>query len=362
MMNENNFCVIMAGGVGTRFWPISRNAKPKQFLDILSTGKTLFQQTFKRFTTLCPLENIYIVTSIEYKEIILEQVPEFISSNILLEPMRRNTAPCIAYACYRIKSINPDANIIVAPSDHLIVKEDEFIKVLNNALHFTNNHDALLTLGIAPSRPETGYGYIQINDEDNIFPNIKKVKTFTEKPNQEMARVFYESGEFFWNSGIFIWNLKSILYAFELYLPDINNLFKSGKNLYNTSEEEKFLKKTYSECRNISIDYGVMEKASNVYIISTDIGWSDLGTWGSMYEHSMRDDQGNALKGNRVLLYNTHNSLVNVPDNKLVVLQGLDDFIVVESDNMLLICKKQDEQQLRQIVNDIKIKKGEEYL
>jgi len=352
----------MAGGVGTRFWPISRNSKPKQFLDILDNGKTLFQQTFSRFITICPLNNIFVVTSTEYKEIVLEQVPELLSCNILLEPIRRNTAPCIAYACYRIKAINPNANIIVAPSDHLILKEYEFISVINSALDFTKDKDALLTLGITPSRPETGYGYIQVSDEKKSFPNVKKVKTFTEKPKYEMARVFYESGEFFWNSGIFIWNIKAILKAFELYLPDINNLFKNEEKFYNTNEEGLKLKKVYSECRNISIDYGVMEKAKNVYVLCTDIGWSDLGTWGSLYEHSNRDGDGNAIKGNNILAYNTRNCIINIPEEKVVVLQGLEDFIVVESDNMLLICKKQDEQQLRQIVNDIKLKKGEEYL
>ncbi|MCX6259001.1 MAG: mannose-1-phosphate guanylyltransferase [Bacteroidia bacterium] len=362
MINENNFCVIMAGGVGSRFWPLSRNSRPKQFMDILGTGKTLLQQTFDRFTTVCSLKNIYVVTSSEYKSQVIEQLPQIPEENILQEPFRRNTAPCIAYACYRIKAVHPCANVIVAPSDHLIMKEDEFLDKINEALEFTKDRDALITLGIKPSRPETGYGYIQVSEEDSNQPNVRKVKTFTEKPSPELAKVFMESGEFFWNSGIFIWNLNSILKALETFLPDINTLFKNGVSFYNTNDEESFIKGTYSECRNISIDYGVMEKAKNVYVLCSDFGWSDLGTWGSLYEHSPQDDSGNALKGNNIMMYHSTNCIVNVPDEKLVVIQGLNDYIIVESDGMLLICRKQDEQQIRQIVNEIKIKKGEEYL
>jgi len=253
---KNNYCVIMAGGVGSRFWPLSRTNKPKQFLDILGTGRTLLQMTFDRFKTVCPVENIYIVTSSIYKETINEQLPELLDEQILLEPLRRNTAPCIAYANYKILSKNPNANIVTAPSDHLILKEDEFIKVLKKGLDFVSEKDALLTLGIKPSRPETGYGYIQVNGEkhEGLDKAIHKVKTFTEKPDKKLAKVFFESGEFFWNAGIFIWSLKSIMKAFESHLPEVDSLFKEGIDAYNTSEEAKFIKQTYFECKNISIE------------------------------------------------------------------------------------------------------------
>lgn len=364
-MNTNNYCVIMAGGIGSRFWPMSKTAKPKQFLDILGTGKTLLRQTFDRFTSLFPVENIYIVTHADYCAHVLEQLPEIKKSQLLCEPVRRNTAPCIAYANYKIQKINPNANICVAPSDHLILKESEFIGVIEKGLKFIESNDALLTLGIKPSRPDTGYGYIQINNEVEVCKNnknLKVVKTFTEKPDLELAEMFYKSGEFYWNSGIFLWSLKNIMAAFSKYLPEINSLFQEGIDVYNTPNENKFIKGVYAECRNISIDYGVMEKATNVHVYCSDFGWSDLGTWGSYYEFSEKNRQGNAIKGKNVMLYNSKNCIVNVPDDKLVVLQGLDDFIVVESENSLLICRKQDEQEIRQIVNDVKIEKGDSFV
>jgi len=354
----------MAGGVGSRFWPLSRLSQPKQFLDILGTGRTLLQMTFDRFSTICPVENIYIVTSELYKNTVLEQLPELNSEQVLLEPVRRNTAPCIAYANYKIFKKNPNANIVTAPSDHLILKEDEFKKVITEGLEFVSDKDALLTLGIKPSRPETGYGYIQVNGNKNIAENnnIYKVKTFTEKPDKKLAKIFHESGEFFWNAGIFIWSLKSIMKAFETHLPEIDTLFSEGINVYNTEKESEFISQTYFECKNVSIDYGVMEKAENVFVYCSNFGWADLGTWGSLHENISKDENKNSILGENVFSYNLENCIVNMPKDKLVVLQGLKDLIVVESDNILLICKKEDEQEIKQYVNDIKLKLGDKYL
>ena len=360
---SNRYCVIMAGGVGSRFWPLSKTNKPKQFLDILGTGRTLLQMTFDRFIDVCPVENIYIVTSLNYKETILEQLPDLTSEQILLEPARRNTAPCIAYANYKIYKKDPNAVIVTAPSDHLILKENIFQKVISEGLDFVADKDALLTLGIKPSRPETGYGYIQINGTKSAEnKNINKVKTFTEKPNKELAKVFYESGEFFWNAGIFIWSLKSITKAFENYLPDVNQLFKDGIDLYYTEKEEQYISEAYSDCKNISIDYGVMEKAENVFVYGSDFGWADLGTWGSLYENSTKDENKNCIIGDKVFTYGVKNSIINVPKDKLVVLQGLEGYIIVESEGVLLICKKEDEQDIKQYVNDVKLKLGDQFL
>lgn len=362
-MNKNNFCIIMAGGVGARFWPMSRQNHPKQFIDILGNGETLIQSTFRRFNKVCPPENIYIVTNELYKAQVLQQLPVS-EDQVLCEPSRRNTAPCIAYANYRILQINPDANIVVAPSDHIILKEDNFTDVIQAALKASEENDWLLTLGIRPSRPDTGYGYIQYEDgqsydDDHI---VKKVKTFTEKPQIEMARQFLASGDFLWNSGIFIWRLKTILSAFNDYLPDVDQLFRAGIGKYATSDEEAFIRQTYSMCKSISIDYGVMEKAENVYVLASDFGWSDLGTWGSLYETRQKDDAGNAVVGQQVMLYESSNCIVNMPKDKLVVLHGLDGYIVVEDNGILLVCRKGDEQKIRQFVNDVMIEKGEKYI
>ena len=361
---NNNYCVIMAGGIGSRFWPLSKTNMPKQFLDILGTGRTFIQQTYDRFKKICPDENFYVVTSTDYKDLVMKQLPELREDQILLEPLRRNTAPCVAYACYKIQTINPEANIIVAPSDHHIQQEDEFVEQVKRGLEFVKNNDALLTLGITPNRPETGYGYIQIESMaiGNETGNLHKVKTFTEKPDLELAKIFLESGEFFWNSGIFIWTLTSILNAFEKHLSSVSDLFKKGNKLYGTADEIPFLNKTYSECQNVSIDYGIMEKADNVYVLCSDFGWSDLGTRGSLYESSSKDTQGNVISGKEVMLYNSSNCIVNMPENKLVVLHGLDGYIVVESEGTLLVCKKEDEQQIRQFVNDVRMYKGENFV
>lgn len=358
---DQNYCVIMAGGIGSRFWPLSRKAKPKQFLDILGTGRTLLQQTFDRFANIIPVENFIVVTSVNYKNLVLNQLPELNPEQVLLEPLRRNTAPCVAYAAHKIKTINPDAKLIVTPSDHLIVKEEEFIRQIRKGIEFIAENDALLTLGIKPSRPETGYGYIQVKNkvEFNGLDNLYKVKTFTEKPNLEMAGIFVETGEFFWNSGIFIWSLKTILKAFQTHLTDISTLFESGIKLYNTEDEVHFINKIYSECQGISIDYGIMEKAKNVYVLTSDFGWSDLGTWGSLYENKDKDEDGNLISGDNVLIYDTKNCIIDISDEKVAVLHGLDGYIIAESNDTLMICRREDEQQIKQFVTDVRIKKGD---
>ncbi len=359
MERSNNFGVIMAGGIGSRFWPMSRTKFPKQFIDILGTGQTLIQQTFDRLEKIIPKENILVVTNELYKELVMEQLG-IDADQVLCEPSRRNTAPCIAYANYKIAQKNPNANIIVAPADHLILKEQKFLEVMEKALSFTSTHDALLTLGISPSRPDTGYGYIQFDDSNE--DEIKKVKTFTEKPDLELAKQFLESGDFSWNSGMFIWSLASIQNAFEKLLPEMDSLFKEEKDAFNTENEEEAINKIYSVCKSISIDYGIMEKSENVNVISADIGWSDLGTWGSIYTHLDQDESGNAVVGKHVMLYDSEDCIVSVPKDKLVVLQGLKDYIVVESNDTLLVCKKEDEQKIKQFVTDIKLNKGEEFV
>lgn len=362
-MNSNNYCVIMAGGIGSRFWPLSRNANPKQFLDILGTGHTLIQQTFDRVAKVCAPENIYVVTNEIYAEQVKQQLPLLTTEQILCEPARKNTAPCIAYACYKIAKLNPHANVIVAPSDHVIANAARFEESIVKAFEFTAKNDCLLTLGIQPSRPDTGYGYIQFIDDKKPEENkVYKVKTFTEKPNLEMAKFFLQSGEFLWNAGIFIWSVKSIINALQQHLPEMSTLFEEGNAVFNTEDESEYIKKIYPLCANVSIDFGVMEKAKNVHVMSTEFGWSDLGTYGSLYEHMKQDENKNAVVGKNVMLYDTKNCIVQMPKNKLVVLQGLDDYIVVESDNVLLICRKEDEQHIRQFVNDVKLNKGEKFV
>jgi mannose-1-phosphate guanylyltransferase len=362
--SKHNFCVIMAGGIGARFWPMSRTSHPKQFIDILGTGETLIQQTFRRIKKICPRENIYIVTNAIYFDLVSKQIPEILPSQILLEPSRRNTAPCIAYANYRILKRDPEARIVVAPSDHIILKEDVFISSIKSAMDAAGENDWLLTLGIRPSRPDTGYGYIQFLEGTAYAgdPHIKKVKTFTEKPNLDLAVTFLKCGDFLWNSGIFVWSVKSIMHAFEEHLSEVDVLFKKGMKVYDTAKEKAFIRDTYTICKSISIDYGVMEKASNVYVLSADFGWSDLGTWGSLFENRGKDKNGNAVVGKNVILYDSSNCIVNMPNDKVVVLEGLSDYIVVEAENVLLVCRKSDEQQIRQFVNDVRLEKGEKYV
>ena len=364
-MKKDQFCVIMAGGIGSRFWPLSRTQQPKQFIDILGVGHSLLQLTFNRFKKIIPVENIYIVTNEIYKETVLEQLPELTKDQVLGEPLRRNTAPCIAYANFKILKKNSNAKIVVAPSDHLILNEAEFLKVITKGLEFVEQENSLLTLGIKPSRPDTGYGYIQIKKDfviDSSIQKLKKVKTFTEKPNLEMAKVFMDSGEFFWNSGIFLWSLKSIINAFEIHLPEINSLFAEGLEQINTTKEESLIKGIYDNCKSISIDYGIMEKAENVYVYCSDFGWSDLGTWGSLYDYSPKDENKNAIKGDNIILYDTKNSIVQTTQNKLMLIQGLENYIVVDTNDVLLVCKQEDEQNIRNYVNDVNLKFGKKYI
>ncbi|WP_026898431.1 mannose-1-phosphate guanylyltransferase [Daejeonella oryzae] len=361
-MNKNNYALIMAGGIGSRFWPISRTAFPKQFIDILGTGKTLIQHTYDRFLKIVPKENIFIVTNESYTDLVKEQLPDLEDQQILGEPIMRNTAPCIAYGCHKINQLNPDACIVVAPSDHLIVDTEGFVKYINQSLDTAANNDCLITLGIKPSRPDTGYGYIQFNSS-TLNEDFYKVKTFTEKPNLELAKTFVQSGEFLWNAGIFVWSSRNILKAFTSYLPEINDIFKEGDSLFNTSKEKEFIQSAYYQCTNISIDYGIMEKADNVYVLPSEFGWSDLGTWASVYELAEKDYVGNAvIPSKKVIMYDSSNCMVNMPEDKLVIIQGLHDFIVVEDNNTLLICPRDQEQNVKKVVADVKQHFGPEFI
>ena len=370
-MTENNYCVIMAGGVGSRFWPFSRNHKPKQFLDFFGTGRSLLQMTIDRFRPIVPIENILIVTNVLYRDQVLEQIPDLTPEQVLCEPARRNTAPCIAYAAARIKAMEAmrrkgdeamrrKARIVVAPSDHLILQEETFRETILQGFNFIDHHDALLTLGMKPTRPETGYGYIQRGEEakgeEAKGEEIYKVKAFTEKPNLELAKVFLESGDFLWNSGIFIWSLHSILSAFQEFLPEMANKFAEGDNLMGTPDEDAFIQTMFPTCPSISIDYGVMEKAQNVYVMPSDFGWSDLGTWGSLYELSDKDENDNVTLHSNATYYDSHGNIVTLPKGHLAVVQGLQDCIVAESDGVLLICKRDAEQQIRQFFMDAEVK------
>jgi mannose-1-phosphate guanylyltransferase len=354
----------MAGGAGVRFWPVSRNLKPKQFIDVFGSGESFLQATFRRFTALCPIENIFVATNEIYRDLVKEQLPQITENQIICEPVKRNTAPCIAYANYKIKQINPDAVVVVSPSDHLILKEDAFEAALSSALQAAETNNWLITLGIQPSTPNTGYGYIQF-DENYLYSKdnrLKKVITFTEKPPLELAQKFLQSGDFLWNAGIFVWNVNAAMKAIKHYLPEINELFAQGENLYNSPDEAKFIKKIYPQCPNISIDYGVMEKAENVFVLSAEFGWSDVGTWTSLYDNMKKDKNKNVIVGKNVLSYDNSNCVINVSKDKVIVVQGLNDYIVAENDNVLLICKKSDEPQIRQFVADVATQLGEEYI
>ena len=355
---NHTYVVIMAGGVGTRFWPFSRSNYPKQFHDVLGTGRTLLQQTADRFDAICPPENIFIVTSDKYRELCKQQLPQLSYEQILCEPIARNTAPCIAYACYKIAQRDPQANVVVAPADHIILKEEEFQRTIQTALDATQGTDILVTLGIQPSRPDTGYGYIQyVPDADSP---VKKVKTFTEKPHLELAQQFIESGEFVWNAGIFVWNAQAIIKAFEEHLPEIAEIFAEGKDVYYTDQEQTFVDKAYSHSKSISIDNGVMERADNVHVVLSDFGWSDLGTWKSLYEVSDKNDDLNVIDGH-IMLYDTRNCIIKTPKDRLVVVNGLDGFIVAEYDNVLMICRKEEEQKVKAFVADAK-ERGAEFV
>ena len=360
-MNIHPYVAIMAGGIGSRFWPMSRTNFPKQFLDILNTGKTLIQSTFERYAAFIPVENIYVVTSQEYVNIVKNQLPDLPLQNILGEPSRKNTAPCIAYISFKLLQKDPQASLIVAPSDHLILDPVGFNKVCLEALSFVNKHNAFITLGIKPTNPNTGYGYIQY-EQPAVTDNVYKVKTFTEKPNLELAKAFVASGEFLWNAGILVWQVKNIIGAFEKYLPEMFEVFAAEQDKFNTTEEENALQQIYPLCTNISIDFGIMEKADNVYVIPSSFGWSDLGTWNSAWENMEKDYLGNAVAGGNVIVFDTQRCVVNTPNDKLVVLQGLEDYIVVDTQDVLLICKKEKEQDIKEYVAEVKRNKGEKYL
>ncbi len=351
----------MAGGIGTRFWPMSRTNYPKQFLDILNVGKTLIQQTYDRYCRFVPEENIYIVTSQDYVDLVKKQLPQVAAENIISEPSRKNTAPCIAYIAFKLLKKDPKAVMIAAPSDNLILETDEFIKTATKALNFVDHINAFVTIGIKPTYPNTGYGYIQ-HDTIEAAPDIHKVKTFTEKPNEELAKAFIASGDFLWNAGIFTWKVSNIITAFEKHLPEMYEVFAAEKDKFNTPEETDAIEQIYPQCTNISIDFGIMEKADNVYVIPASFSWSDLGTWNSAWDNMEKDYFGNAVSGNSVMVVDANNCMVHVPDNKLVLLQGLHDYIIVDTKDVLLICKKNQEQEIKEYVAEVKRNKGDKFL
>lgn len=351
----------MAGGIGSRFWPMSRTDYPKQFLDILNTGRTLIQSTFDRFALFIPKDHIYVVTTEQYKDIVAEQLSDLPKENILCEPSRKNTAPCIAYISYKLQQINPEANLICAPADHIILEPENFKKTCLQALDFTAHIKGLVTLGIKPTHPNTGYGYIQY-DQAAVSENVYKVKTFTEKPDKELAKTFISSGDFLWNAGIFVWQIKNIIKAFETFLPEMHEVFDGDKTSFNTPDEKEAISRIYPLCVNISIDYGVMEKADNVYIIPSSFGWSDLGTWASAYDNLEKDYLENAVAGSNVMIIDATKNIIHADNKKLVLVQGLDDFIVVDTPDVLLICKKDKEQAIKEYVAEVKRNKGDKFL
>jgi len=359
--NKNVYVGIMAGGIGSRFWPLSRADYPKQFLDILNMGKTLIQSTYERYCRLVPEENIFIITAAEYIPILKEQLPQVQEENILGEPYRKNTAPCIAYLSFKLLSKDPEAMMIMAPADHLIQDTDEFLKTASRAIEFIDHINALVTLGIKPTYPNTGYGYIQ-HDSIAAAGDIFKVKTFTEKPTVELARTFIASGDFLWNAGIFAWKVRNIIAAYEKYLPEMYEVFAAEMDNFNTDREKSAIEQIYPQCISISIDIGIMEKADNVYVIPSAFGWSDLGTWNSAWDNMEKDYLGNAAAGKNIMVIDATKCMVHATDNKLLVLQGLDDFIVIDTDDVLLICKKDREQEIKEFVSEIKRNKGDKFL
>lgn len=361
-MNEHRYCVIMCGGVGSRFWPFSRNEMPKQFLDFFGTGRSLLQMTVDRVLPLVKKENIVIVTNERYASLVKEQLPEISDTNILLEPARRNTAPCICWAAHHIYALDNDASIMTLPSDHLILKEVAFHKAMDEGMTFVEKTGGLLTLGIKPTAPETGYGYIQKGIPVGGFEEIMKVKSFTEKPNLEMAEMLIKTKEFYWNSGIFLWKATAILDAFRHHAPEIATIFDSEKSVYGTTAEQTFINSEFLNSPNISIDYAIMEKASNVYVKTVDLGWSDLGTWKALYETSPRNIDGNVTQNCKLLAHDCSGSVFAIKGDKIIVASGLKDYIVAENGNALLIYPLKDEQRIRQVVNDVKNRFGEEYI
>ncbi len=353
--------MIMCGGVGSRFWPASRQNKPKQFLDFMGTGRTLLQMTFDRILPLVDAERILVVTNAGYEQLIREQLPDVKPENILLEPARRNTAPCIAWAASHIAAMDPEASMVVMPSDHLITRERVFIDALRSAFEFAEANDALLTLGIKPSRPETGYGYIQCGPE--VAPGINRVKTFTEKPNHELAKIFLASGEFLWNAGVFVWTAKNLLSGLQKHCPDIAQRFLESAAVFSTAGEQEWIAREFPACQAVSIDYALMEKATNVFVKQVDPGWSDLGTWSALHELAPKNRSGNVTHGCSVVSYNTSGTIfTETTAGKIIVVDGLKDYVVADTDNVLLICPLSHEQQIKQYVNDVNMTLGDKYL
>jgi mannose-1-phosphate guanylyltransferase len=351
--SQDNYAIIMAGGIGSRFWPMSTTECPKQFLDVLGIGKSLIRLTYERLLHLIDSENIYVVTNEKYVALVKTQIPELTGEQILTEPVRKNTAPCITYAAAKIYAKNENANLVVAPSDHLILKEDRFNKILSIALDESSKGEQLITLGIKPNRPDTGYGYIQFyQDGDIIGGQIKKVKQFTEKPNKELAELFVKSGDYYWNSGIFIWKASTLLKAIQKFKPELYNEFCSNYSIYNTPAEQKFVHDAFISCEDISIDFAIMENAKNIYVVLADFNWSDLGTWSSLYEHLEKDYKGNAADQN-VWMVDSTNCIVKLNSEKKAIIQGLKNYIVIESEDKLLILNKEDEQNLKKYLNSL---------
>ena len=360
-MNKHHYVAIMAGGIGSRFWPKSRTSYPKQFLDILNTGKSLIRWTYERYAAFIPNENIFIVTSDEYVSIVHEQLPELPLENILAEPSRKNTAPCVAYISYKLLQKDPEAALIVAPSDHMILDTDAFRSITSKALDFVTQIKSLVTLGIKPTHPNTGYGYIQ-HEALAAGDGIYKVKTFTEKPNLELAKTFLSSGDFLWNAGIFVWQVKNVMKAFEKYQPEMYELFDNEKSNFNTANEKDAINRIYPLCTNVSIDFAIMEKADNVFVIPSSFGWSDLGTWNSAYDNLDKDYLGNAVATENVIVIDATRCMISAPHDKLVLIQGIDDCIIVDTKDVLMICKKEKEQAIKEYVAEVKRNKGDRYL
>lgn len=357
------YCVIMAGGIGSRFWPMSRQDSPKQYLDIMGTGSSLIQLTYDRLKAISSPDQFMIVTSDDYVELTKQHLTELSDAQILSEPSRKNTAPCIAYAAYKLYKKNPDAVMVISPADHIILKEKTFIETLNSAIEHASKSDNLVTIGIKPSRPDSGYGYIQFHRENDYGNNqLKKVKTFTEKPSVELALQFLKSGDFYWNSGMFVWKASAIVKAFQELMPELAELFNEKMDDLNSVSETAAIQSIYSECANISIDYGIMEKAENVDVVLGDFGWSDLGTWGSLYEQMDKDEKSNVLVNGTIKTYDTNHSIVMLPNDKLAVVQGLTNYIVIDTEDVLLICQKDEEQKIKQFVQDLKDNKQNKFI
>jgi mannose-1-phosphate guanylyltransferase len=359
-MDQHTYVAILAGGVGSRFWPGSREARPKQFLDMLGTGKSLLRLTFERFLPLCPAENIFIVTNEAYHDLVLEHLPELTTENVICEPSRNNTAPCIAYTAFKLAALDPQANFVVAPADHIILKQDVFVETLQKALAFTAENDAIVTVGLQPTRPDTGYGYIHFGESVN--GDVRKVQRFTEKPNLQTAIEMIDTGEYLWNGGIFVWRAEYVKQAFETFAPSIYNLFQAGEGLYNTPDEAEFIANEYPKSESISVDYAILERADAVYTIPADLGWSDLGTWASLYEESEKDLNANALIGGKVLLSESDHNLIRMPHGKIAVIRGIQNFMVIDEGDVLLIYPKDKEQEIKQVTAQVKSAFGDTYL